>query len=79
MWVVGDKSRLAWHPKELLKKGQEANLFPLKYEEDDEDDRLFKNHDHDVKSTLPNPGSALQRVSCRDSGFAVTRGPDARI
>lgn len=44
----------------------EANLFPLEYEKDDEDHRLFKDHDHDVKGTLPYPGPALQRVSCRD-------------
>lgn len=37
-----------------------------RHEEDDEDDRFFKNHDHDVKSALPDPGSTLQRVSCRD-------------
>lgn len=44
----------------------EANLFPLEYEKDDEDHGLFKDHDHDVKGTLPYPGPTLQRVSCRD-------------
>lgn len=44
----------------------EANLFPLEYEEDDEDHGLFKDHDHDVEGALSYPGPALQRVSCRD-------------
>lgn len=51
---------------------EEANLFPLKYQDDDEDDSFFKNHDHDVQRTLADPGSALQRVSCGESGRSVT-------
>lgn len=53
-------------------KRQEANLFPLEYQDDDEDDSFFKNHDHDVQRTLADPGSTLQRVSCRESGRSVT-------
>lgn len=54
-------------------KRQEANLFPLKYQDDDENDSFFKNHDHDVQRTLADPGSALQRVPCRESGRSVTQ------
>lgn len=55
----------------------EANLFPLEYEKDDEDDRLFKDHDHDVKGTLSHPGPTLQRVSCRDREVLSHMGPGA--
>lgn len=58
-----------------MKSCKNTNLFPLRYKQHYDDDGFLKCHNHYVQSTLADPSTALQRVTCRkDERFNICIG-----